>query len=113
MGQLGREPSRVASAGGVAAGRGRRRVLLRGLAVLGLVAGGGTTVGLLKYREEASAPPYDPATTALHFVELGTGPRRMLLLHGLAASSRYWTDRVEPLLADHRLLVPDLLGFGA
>ncbi len=45
-------------------------------------------------------------------MELGAGPRRMLPLHGLAASSRYWTHRVGPLLGDHRLLVPDLLGFG-
>jgi pimeloyl-ACP methyl ester carboxylesterase len=112
MEQLGRGPGQMASAGGVAAGRGRRRLLLRGLAFLGLVAGGAFIVGLVKYQEEASAPPYDPATTALYFVELGAGPRRMLLLHGLAASSRYWTGRVGPLLGDHRLLVPDLLGFG-
>ncbi len=89
-----------------------RCLFRRGLAVLGVAACGVFAVGLWKYWCEASAPPFDPATTELHFVELGAGPRRMVLLHGLAASARYWTSRVQPLSGDHRLLIPDLLGFG-
>jgi pimeloyl-ACP methyl ester carboxylesterase len=102
----------VTASRGTAGDRHHRRLLLRGLAVLGLVACGIFAVGLRRYWSEASAPPFDPATTELHFVEIGAGPRRMLLLHGLAASSRYWTGRVGPMLGDHRLLIPDLLGFG-
>jgi len=103
---------RVSPAGSAAGDRRQRRLLLRGLAVLGLVACGVFAVGLRRYWDEASAPPFDPARTQLHVAELGAGPRRMLLLHGLAASSRYWTGGVEPMLGDHRLLIPDLLGFG-
>jgi pimeloyl-ACP methyl ester carboxylesterase len=94
------------------AGRARWRLVLRGLTVLGLAACGAAVVGLRRYWDEASAPPFDPATTELHFVEIGAGPRRLLLLHGLAASSRYWTAQAGPMLGDYRVLVPDLLGFG-
>ena len=93
-------------------GRAPRRPLLRGLTILGLAAAGVVGVGGWRYVREAQAPPFDPATTELAFEELGPGPRRMILLHGLAASSRYWSGRVGPLLGDHRLLIPDLLGFG-
>lgn len=34
------------------------------------------------------------------------------LLHGLAGSSRYWTSEFDRLGDTHRLVVPDLLGFG-
>lgn len=34
------------------------------------------------------------------------------MLHGLASSSLYWSKGVPLLAADHRLLLPDLLGFG-
>lgn len=34
-----------------------------------------------------------------------------MLLHGLASSSRYWGD-LAPLSDDHRVIAPDLLGFG-
>ncbi len=36
----------------------------------------------------------------------------VLLLHGLAASGRVWGGAFDRLGAGHRLLVPDLLGFG-
>ena len=36
----------------------------------------------------------------------------IVLLHGLASSSHYWTPGVPYLAGDHRLLLPDLLGFG-
>ena len=35
----------------------------------------------------------------------------LVLLHGLASSSRYWLD-MQPLAQRHRVLAPDLLGFG-
>jgi cis-3-alkyl-4-acyloxetan-2-one decarboxylase len=52
----------------------------------------------------ASGPP------ALAGRECGTGPP-LVLVHGLASSSRYWGDRL-PFVSAHRVLAPDLLGFG-
>lgn len=40
----------------------------------------------------------------------GPGPT-LLVLHGLTGSSASWS-RLAPLLAPHRLVIPDLLGFG-
>ena len=37
----------------------------------------------------------------------------IVLLHGLGASGRYWGAAYDRLGVDHRLVVPDLLGFGA
>ncbi len=36
----------------------------------------------------------------------------IVLLHGLASSSRYWTPGIPLLAPFHRLIMPDLLGFG-
>jgi pimeloyl-ACP methyl ester carboxylesterase len=41
----------------------------------------------------------------------GTGPD-MTLLHGFPSSSHDWA-KLAPLLGDHRLVMPDFLGFGA
>jgi pimeloyl-ACP methyl ester carboxylesterase len=43
---------------------------------------------------------------------LGTTGPPVVLLHGLAASGRYWGAAYDGLAVDHRLVVPDLLGFG-
>lgn len=43
----------------------------------------------------------------------GAAGTPVLLLHGLAASGRLWGSAFDRLGARHRLLVPDLLGFGA
>jgi len=50
---------------------------------------------------------------ALHFVSTGnpSGPV-LLFLHGITGSRRYWQKKVRPLEREHRLLIPDLLGFG-
>lgn len=42
---------------------------------------------------------------------LGEGPP-LLLLHGLVGSGRFWGDAYDVLARDHRVIVPDLLGFG-
>jgi pimeloyl-ACP methyl ester carboxylesterase len=48
--------------------------------------------------------------STLHVREAGDGDP-VVLLHGLASSGRYWGN--PPLLSDrHRVLAPDLLGFG-
>jgi len=82
------------------------------LLVLGAGGVAVLALGLWTYWREARAPRFDPATTTLHFSEIGDGPRKMVLIHGLAGSARYWTGRVESLRPDHALLIPDLLGFG-
>ena len=38
--------------------------------------------------------------------------RRVLVLHGITASARYWLVRLGPLLPARRWLLPDLPGFG-
>jgi len=50
---------------------------------------------------------------ALHYVSTGNprGPV-LLFLHGITGSRRYWQKKVQPLGRDHRLIIPDLLGFG-
>jgi pimeloyl-ACP methyl ester carboxylesterase len=44
---------------------------------------------------------------------LGSAGRPVVLVHGLTASNRYWGATFDALAAQHRLVVPDLLGFGA
>ena len=46
-----------------------------------------------------------------HVVDAGQGPP-VLLLHGFLHSSYTWRATVEALSADHRVIVPDLRGFG-
>lgn len=55
----------------------------------------------------------DARRLALACQELGPqdGPR-LLMLHGITASQRYWLPRAAPLARRHRLVMPDLAGFG-
>src|SRR5438093_407040 len=50
---------------------------------------------------------------SLHAVRLGD-PRLspIVFLHGITGSRRYWEKRVSYLARRHRLIIPDLLGFG-
>lgn len=43
---------------------------------------------------------------------LGEQGRPVVLLHGLVGSERYWGRTYDQLARRHRLIVPDLLGFG-
>jgi pimeloyl-ACP methyl ester carboxylesterase len=47
----------------------------------------------------------------VHYLEAGSG-RPLLLLHGLAASWRWWTPILDYLTPHHRVLAIDLPGFG-
>lgn len=51
-------------------------------------------------------------TSSLRVRTLGDSGRPVLLLHGLVASGIFWGDAYNQLVDHHRLLVPDLLGFG-
>lgn len=49
----------------------------------------------------------------LHALRMGDPARRTLVfLHGITGSRRYFERRVAPLARTHRLVIPDLLGFG-
>ena len=54
---------------------------------------------------------YDPSRHRLYVRQEGRGPA-VLLLHGLAASWRYWRRGFSDLASQHTLYLPDLLGFG-
>lgn len=63
-----------------------------------------------------AAVSWSPPAGALHVGALaarvlGDGPP-MVLLHGLVGSGRYWGRAYDRLAERHRLVVPDLLGFG-
>jgi pimeloyl-ACP methyl ester carboxylesterase len=50
---------------------------------------------------------------ALYYVERGPAEApAILFLHGITGSRRYWLRRVRSLAARHRLILPDLIGFG-
>lgn len=44
--------------------------------------------------------------------QTGVGGASLVLLHGLASSSRYWLPAAPALAPHHRVYIPDLLGFG-
>lgn len=48
----------------------------------------------------------------LHVRCLGDEGPSVLLLHGLLGSNRWWGGAIDQLAVDHRLVAPDLLGFG-
>ncbi|MBC7456756.1 MAG: alpha/beta hydrolase [Bdellovibrionaceae bacterium] len=54
----------------------------------------------------------DLAKTALAYETFGKEGERILLLHGILGSHRYWTIVADKLSQDHFILAPDLLGFG-
>src|SRR5437870_12509175 len=51
--------------------------------------------------------------TTLHYDLRGSGPRLVVLTHGLGSDVEYWAPHVEPLAAHHRVLRWDLRGAGA
>ena len=49
--------------------------------------------------------------TELHLIDRGTG-MPVVLVHGFPLDGSMWDTQIEPLAARHRVLVPDLRGFG-
>lgn len=88
-------------------------------AVLAGITGAGAGAGTVGYRRARSAatawqPPAGRhhRAGALAVRTLGeTGPP-VVLLHGLVASGVFWGAAYDRLAERHRLVVPDLLGFG-
>ncbi len=48
----------------------------------------------------------------MQVLEHGAGDRVVVLVHGIPGSGAVWRGVAEDLARDHRVLVPDLLGFG-
>ena len=49
----------------------------------------------------------------LHALRMGDpSARKLVFLHGITGSRRYFHRRVTPLAKSHRIVIPDLLGFG-
>ena len=61
--------------------------------------------------DEGDQPAMD--SVRLHHRDEGDGERQLLVLHGLIGASGYFANRLGDMAADHRVLAPDLLGFGA
>ena len=47
----------------------------------------------------------------LAFIDRGTGPA-VVLVHGFPLDHSMWNRQIDALAADHRVIVPDLRGFG-
>jgi len=60
-------------------------------------------------REKHRVPINDGRTLSIH--EQGAGPV-VVLLHGIPGSAASWADVAKRLAPRHRVLVPDLIGFG-
>ena len=61
------------------------------------------------------SPMVDPSPRALRLRYAVHGPLDgppLLVLHGITCTGRYWLPRLRPLASHHRLLVPDLPGYG-
>jgi pimeloyl-ACP methyl ester carboxylesterase len=48
----------------------------------------------------------------IHYVEAGSGPTNVILLHGLGGSSQVWQFNIGPLAEKYHVFVPDQIGFG-
>jgi pimeloyl-ACP methyl ester carboxylesterase len=53
----------------------------------------------------------DPARTELSYVEIGDGPP-VVLVHGLGGVWETWLENIPHLAQNHRVIAPDLPGFG-
>ncbi len=92
----------------------RARAALAGIAVVLVVA---AALAGAAYQARKTIHWRLPAGTVrrgtLAVRTLGRSGPPVVLLHGFIGSGRYWGAAFDALAEDHRLLVPDLLGFGA
>ncbi len=69
-------------------------------------------IGLAGYLNGVLAPPFDPEKMTLNYELTGSGPKKMILIHGLTGSLNYWKKGIKDLSQSHTLLLVDILGFG-
>ncbi len=50
--------------------------------------------------------------TRVHYLDVGTGDPAIVLLHAFPLSSAMWAPQLPRLSAEHRVIAPDLKGFG-
>ena len=48
----------------------------------------------------------------LHYEDQGSGDKTVLLVHGFPLGWKLWEDQIEALKDDHRVIAPDLRGYG-
>lgn len=61
---------------------------------------------------ELRAHQADFGAFRIHWAEAGEGDDAVALVHGLSGSSRWWARNIQALAACHRVIIPDLIGFG-
>jgi len=83
-------------------------VLIILLIVIVFLAG----VAFRGYLHGIMSPPYDPEKMTLHYERIGNGETRIILLHGLTGSLKYWKHGQIYFPECYSLLLIDLLGFG-
>lgn len=91
------------------------RTALVGAALTGMA---GVVVGKSRSRAARRRITWTPGggtihNGALHARILGEGRSGVVLLHGLGGSNAYWGGAYDTLAQTGRLVIPDLLGFGA
>lgn len=69
-------------------------------------------IGGFEYFKVINAPKYNPETMPLNYEILGSGKKKLVLIHGLTGSKNYWKKELETISKTHQLLLVDLLGFG-
>ena len=70
------------------------------------------TIGIYQYLKVVLGPTYDAEKMSLNYEVLGSGPKQLVLVHGLTGSLNYWKQDIESISNTHTLLLIDLLGFG-
>lgn len=89
--------------------RARWLLVLPGIGMLGHYA-----AGRWARRHNPWSEPHGRHLDAeLHVRCVGDAGPSVLLLHGLLGSNRWWGGALDELAVDHRLVAPDLLGFGS
>lgn len=86
-----------------------KRTLYIALTIILLIFAG---VGLQSYLDGVLEPPYDQDAITLNYERIGDGPDKIVLLHGLTGSLKYWKKGLGEVPDSHSLLLIDLLGFG-
>ncbi len=71
-----------------------------------------SAVALHGYLHGVMAPPYNPNEMTLHYERIENGKQKILLLHGLTGSLRYWKGGLQHTPEESTILAIDLLGFG-
>jgi 2-hydroxy-6-oxonona-2,4-dienedioate hydrolase len=71
---------------------------------------------LLVSTSHAQTPQYESKFVSvygakMHYIEAGSGPT-LVLVHGLADDTAVWQETIAPLAKTHRVIVPDLIGWG-